>query len=69
MIFAICANDMMEEVTSYMSLLADDAKLMRKEERKEDCTLQDLNVICKWSQEGNGILKRKKMWNSKLRTK
>ncbi len=49
--FATCVNDVMEGVNSYMSLFADDAKLMRKVERTEDCkALQgDLNVIWDWS--------------------
>ena len=49
--FAIYVNDMTEGVSSYMSLFADDAKLMRRVERREDCeTLQeDLNTIRDWS--------------------
>ncbi len=49
--FAIYVNDMMEGMDSYMSLFADDAKLMGKVERTEDCeALQgDLNVIWDWS--------------------
>ncbi len=35
--FAIYMNDMMEGMNSNMSLFADDAKLMRKVERIEDC--------------------------------
>ncbi len=37
----------MHEVNSYMSLFADDAKLMSKVERRKDCEAlqKDLNVI------------------------
>ncbi len=49
--FATCVNDVMEGVNSYMSLFADDAKLMGKVERTEDCEALhgDLNVIWDWS--------------------
>ncbi len=44
-------NDKMDEVNSYMSLFSDDAKLMRKVERTEDCEAlqKDLNVIWDWT--------------------
>ena len=49
--FLVYVNYMTEEVYSYMSLFADDAKLLRKIESKEDCdNLQkDLNKIHRWS--------------------
>jgi len=49
--FAIYVNDMPEGVDSYISLFADDAKLLRKVHCKEDCvTMQkDLDKINDWS--------------------
>ncbi len=43
--FAIYINEMTEGVNSYVSLFAEDAKLLRKVGRKEDCQVlqQDLN--------------------------
>ncbi len=45
--FAVYVNDMMEGVNSYLNLFVDDAKLMRKVERIEDCEAlqKDLNVF------------------------
>ena len=49
--FLVCANDMTEEVNSYTSLFADDAKLLRKIESKDDCEhlQKDLDNIHRWS--------------------
>merc|ERR1712035_47130 len=49
--FAVYANDMVEGLGSYVSLFADDAKLLRKVEREEDCMAlqQDLEKIWDWS--------------------
>ena len=48
--FAIYINDLPQGVNSYMSLFADDAKIQRKVEKKEDCEAlkQDLNKIYAW---------------------
>ena len=50
-------NDMTEEVSSYISLFADNAKLPRKIRNHKDCEeLQnDINKIYEWSKMGNGI--------------
>ncbi len=37
--FAIDVNNMTEGVESYMSLFADDAKIMRRVKNEEDCNL------------------------------
>ena len=49
--FLIYVNDMPEAVSSYISLFADDAKLLRKISNQKDCEeLQnDLNKINEWS--------------------
>ena len=49
--FAVYVNDMVEGIGSYVSLFADDAKLLRKIERDEDCVAlqQDLERIWDWS--------------------
>ena len=49
--FLIYVNDMTEGVSSYISLFADDAKLLRKIGNHKDCEeLQnDINKIYKWS--------------------
>ena len=50
--FAIYVNDIDEGVNSYMSLFADDAKILRKVQNEEDCSLlqRDLDKIWEWSQ-------------------
>jgi len=49
--FAIYINDMTEGVTSYMNMFADDAKLMRRMTKEDDCVSlnQDLDRINEWS--------------------
>ena len=49
--FLIYVNDMTEGVSSYISLFADDAKLIRKIRNHKDCEeLQnDINKIYEWS--------------------
>ncbi len=49
--FAIYVNDMMEGVDSYMSLFADDAKLMSRVRNDKDCYLlqKSLDTVWKWS--------------------
>lgn len=51
LMFAVYINDMLEGVKSYMSLFADDAKLLRKVGKREDCEIlqEDLNKIWEWS--------------------
>ena len=50
-VFLIYVNDMTEGVSSYISLFADDAKLLRKIGNHKDCEelLNDLNKIYEWS--------------------
>jgi len=50
--FLIYVNDMVEGVSSYTSLFADDAKIMRKVESTADSILlqEDLNILYNWSQ-------------------
>ena len=50
-LFLVNNNDMPEGVNSYMSLLADDAKLLRHIRNSKDCRIlqEDLNKIWKWS--------------------
>ena len=59
--FAVYVNDMVEGIGSYVSLFADDAKLLRKIERDEDCMAlqQDLERIWDWSRK----------WEMKFNTK
>ena len=49
--FAVFINNMVENVTSYVSLFADDAKLLCKVKDNDDCEkLQsDLDKVCDWS--------------------
>ena len=49
--FAVYINDMVENVTSYASLFADDAKILRKVKDMEDCEelQRDLDKVCEWS--------------------
>ena len=49
--FLIYVNDMVEGVSSYISLFADDAKIMRKIENMEDSRVlqEDLNKLYMWS--------------------
>ena len=53
LLFAVYINDMTKGVNSYMSLFVDDAKLMRKITKKEDCEAlqRDLDKIWEWSRE------------------
>ena len=53
-------TDIVEEVESYTSLFADDAKILKQVKKNEDCDLlqKDLNKIYKWSRNGK--------WNSML---
>ncbi len=37
--FMVYINDIVEEVNSYINLFADDAKLLRRIKRKEDCEM------------------------------
>ena len=50
--FLIYINDMPEKVHSYMSMFADDAKLMKRVRQKEDCEdlQRDLDRVYEWSQ-------------------
>jgi len=50
--FLVYINDIVEGVNSYTSLFADNAKLLRKVENKDDCELlqRDLDKISEWSQ-------------------
>ena len=50
-LFLIYINDMPEGVDSYMSLFADDAKLLKRVKTNKDCEIlqNDLNKIYKWS--------------------
>ena len=50
--FLIYVNDLIDGIGSYASLFADDMKIMKRIERREDCMmLQDyLNKIFEWSQ-------------------
>ncbi len=45
--FAVDVSDMTEGVESYMSLFADDAKIMRRVKNEEDCNLlqRDLDMV------------------------
>ena len=44
--FHVYVNDMTEGVTSYISLFADDSKLLRKKINHKDCELQnDINKV------------------------
>ncbi len=55
-------NDMTEDVTSYMNMLADDTKIMRKVANEEDCVAlnQDLDRISDWSRKWEMIFNTKK---------
>ena len=50
--FLIYINDMTEGVSSYMSMFADDAKLLKRVRHKEDCEdlQRDLDRVYEWSQ-------------------
>ncbi len=45
-------SDMTEGVESYVSLFADDAKIMRRVKNEEECNLQqrDLDMVWEWSE-------------------
>ena len=47
MLFLIYVNDLVDGIGSYASLFADNVKIMRRIERKEDCMMlqDDLNKI------------------------
>ncbi len=49
--FAVYVSDMTEGVESYMSLFADDAKIMRRVKNEEDCNLLQryLDMVWEWS--------------------
>ena len=49
--FAVYINDMVENVSSYVSLFADDAKLLRKVRDSEDCRelQKDIDRVREWS--------------------
>ena len=51
-IFLIYVNDMVDGISSYASLFADDVKIMRRIKVEEDCSLlqEDLRKIYEWSQ-------------------
>ncbi len=55
-------NDMTEGVTSYMTIFADDAKIMRRVAKEEDCISlgQDLDRISKWSRKWEMTFNTKK---------
>ena len=61
--FLIYVNDMTEGVSSYMSLFADDAELLRKIRNHKDCDgLQnDINKIYEWSKTWEIEFNAKKM--------
>ena len=61
--FLIYVNDMTEGVRSYISLFADDAKLLRKIGNHKDCEelLNDINKIYEWSKTWEMEFKCKKM--------
>ena len=50
--FLIYVNDLVDGIGSYASLFADDVKIMKRIERREDCMMlqDDLNKIFEWSQ-------------------
>ena len=52
LMFIIYVNDLPEGLSSYISLIADDAKLLRKVNSQEDCKKlqEDLNKIQEWSE-------------------
>ncbi len=45
--FAVYVSDIKEGVESYMSLFADDAKIMKRVKNEEDCNLlqRDLDMV------------------------
>ena len=47
--FLVCVNDMTEGVSSYISLFADDAKLLRKTRNQKEELLNDICKIYEWS--------------------
>ena len=59
--FAVYINDMAEEVKSYISLFADDVKILKEVKNNDDCDLlqEDLNKIYEWS----------KKWKMEFNTK
>ncbi len=50
--FVVYINDMTEWINSYMSLFADDAKLLMRVKTEEDCDELEsvLDRECRWSQ-------------------
>ena len=53
LLFAVYTNDMTKGVNSYTSLFVDDAKLVRKITKREDCEAlqRDLDKTWEWSRE------------------
>ena len=66
--FLIYVNDMPEGVKSYMSLFADDAKLLKQVRGKEDCEdlQRDLDMVYDWSQDWEMEFNAKKCHVMKL---
>ena len=66
--FLIYVNDMPEKVTSYMSLFADDAKLLRKITEDEDCNKlqQDLDEVYDWSRKWEMEFNNKKCHSMRM---
>ncbi len=71
--FLVYVSDIVDEVDSYISLFADDAKLLKRVENNMDCEIlqKDLNKIYNWSKkwelefnakemQGDGIKKKQK---------
>ena len=50
--FLIYVNDLIDGIGSYASLFADDVKITKRIERREDCMMlqDDLSKIFEWSQ-------------------
>ena len=65
--FLIYVNDMTDGVNSYISLFADDAKLLRKISNHKDCEelQKDINKIYEWSKTWEMELNAKKFMHWK----
>lgn len=59
--FVVYINGLMDEIANYMSLLADDAKLLAEVKNKEECDdlQKNLDKICDGSKNGK--------WNLTIR--